>query len=163
MKIDTIMKIDTHQFIARSSDKRDTFQIKDTEFGLDFIKSLRPVDYILDVRNDYITEAPEYPTEPASEDQIKDYEKKYNEWVESRSLTPIVPNGENKRSRFHHGLIAQEVKSVLESKGIDFGGFQDRKIKGGEDVLGIVYEELIAPLIKAVQELSAKVEALESK
>ncbi len=157
------MKIDTHQFIARSSDKRDTFQIKDTEFGLDFIKSLRPVDYILDVRNDYITEAPEYPTEPASEDQIKDYEKKYNEWVESRSLTPIVPNGENKRSRFHHGLIAQEVKSVLESKGIDFGGFQDRKIKGGEDVLGIVYEELIAPLIKAVQELSAKVEALESK
>jgi len=163
MKIDTIMKIDTHQFIARSSDKRDTFQIKDTEFGLDFIKSLRPVDYILDVRNDYITEAPEYPTEPASEDQIKDYEKKYNEWVESRSLTPIVPNGENKRSRFHHGLIAQEVKAVLESKGIDFGGFQDRKIKGGEDVLGIVYEELIAPLIKAVQELSAKVEALESK
>jgi hypothetical protein len=157
------MKIDTHQFIARSSDKRDTFQIKDTEFGLDFIKSLRPVDYILDVRNDYITEAPEYPTEPASEDQIKDYEKKYNEWVGSRSLTPIVPNGENKRSRFHHGLIAQEVKSVLESKGIDFGGFQDRKIKGGEDVLGIVYEELIAPLIKAVQELSAKVEALESK
>jgi hypothetical protein len=157
------MKIDTHQFIARSSDKRDTFQIKDTEFGLDFIKSLRPVDYILDVRNDYITEAPEYPTEPASEDQIKDYEKKYNEWVGSRSLTPIVPNGENKRSRFHHGLIAQEVKSVLESKGIDFGGFQDRKIKGGEDVLGIVYEELIAPLIKSVQELSAKVEALESK
>jgi hypothetical protein len=157
------MKIDTHQFIARSSDKRDTFQIKDTEFGLDFIKSLRPVDYILDVRNDYITEAPEYPAEPASENDILEYNKKYNEWVESRSLTPIVPNGKNKRSRFHHGLIAQEVKSVLEEKGIDFGGFQDRKIKGGEDVLGIVYEELIAPLIKAVQELSAKVTTLESK
>jgi len=55
------------------------------------------------------------------------------------------------------------VKAVLDAKGIDFGGFQDHSVKGGDDVLSIGYEELISPLIKAVQELSAKVAELEAK
>jgi hypothetical protein len=58
--------------------------------------------------------------------------------------------------RFHHGLIAQEVPA-------DFGGLQDHAVKGGHDVLSIGYTELIAPLIKAIQELTAKVAALEAK
>jgi len=157
-----IMK-DENFIIAKTADKRDKTKIKDTNLGLDFIKSLRPVDYILDVRNDYLTEAPEPIKFNSSEEERAEYIVKYNKWVEENKLQNISPNGTHERVRFHHGLIAQEVKSVLESKGIDFGGFQDRKIKGGEDVFGIVYEELIAPLIKAVQELSAKVEALESK
>lgn len=154
---------DENFIIAKTSDKRDKTKIKDTNLGLDFIKSLRPVDYILDVRNDYITEPPEPIKFNSSEEERAEYFVKYNKWVEENKLQNISPNGTHERVRFHHGLIAQEVKEVLEEKGIDFGGFQDRKIKGGEDVLGIVYEELIAPLIKAVQELSAKVEALESK
>ena len=154
---------DENLIIAKTSDKRDKTKIKDTSLGLDFIKSLRPVDYILDVRNDYITEPPEPIKFNASEEEKAEYIVKYNKWVEENKLENISPNGTHERVRFHHGLIAQELKSVLDAKGIDFGGFQDRKIKGGEDVLGIVYEELIAPLIKSVQELSAKVEALESK
>jgi hypothetical protein len=157
-----IMK-DENFIIAKTADKRDKTKIKDTNLGLDFIKSLRPVDYILDVRNDYLTEAPEPIKFNSSEEERAEYIVKYNKWLEENKLQNISPNGTHERVRFHHGLIAQEVKSVLESKGIDFGGFQDRKIKGGEDVLGIVYEELIAPLIKSVQELSSKVEALESK
>jgi hypothetical protein len=51
-------------------------------------------------------------------------------------------------------LIAQEVKSVMDNKGIDFGGYQDHSVKGGEDVLSLGYSELIAPLIKAIQELN---------
>lgn len=154
---------DENFIIAKTSDKRDKTKIKDTNLGLDFIKSLRPVDYILDVRNDYITEAPEPIKFNASEEEKAEYIVKYNKWVEENKLENISPNGTHERVRFHHGLIAQELKSVLDAKGIDFGGFQDRKIKGGEDVLGIVYEELIAPLIKSIQELSAKVEVLESK
>lgn len=154
---------DENFIIAKTSDKRDKTKIKDTSLGLDFIKSLRPVDYILDVRNDYITEAPEPIKFNASEEEKAEYIVKYNKWVEENKLQNISPNGTHERVRFHHGLIAQELKQVLEEKGIDFGGFQDRKIKGGEDVLGIVYEELIAPLIKSIQELSAKVEVLESK
>jgi hypothetical protein len=60
-------------------------------------------------------------------------------------------------------LIAQEVKAVIDEKGIDFGGFQDHKVKNGDDVLSIGYEELIAPLIKSVQELTQKNQELENK
>ena len=65
-----------------------------------------------------------------------------------------VKSHHRKRTRFHHGLIAQEVKSVMDDLGVDFGGYQDHKINGGADVLTIGYAELIAPLIKAVQELA---------
>lgn len=86
-----------------------------------------------------------------------------NKWLEDVKLANITHDGSKKRSRFHHGLIAQEVKAVLDAKGIDFGGFQDHSIKGGDDVLSIGYEELIAPMLKAIQELSAEVAALKAK
>jgi len=73
------------------------------------------------------------------------------------------PDGSRKRNRFHHGLIAQEVKAACNTAGVDFGGYQDHSINGGQDVLTIGYEELIAPLIKAVQQLSAKVKQLEQQ
>lgn len=72
-------------------------------------------------------------------------------------------DGSKKRTRFHHGLIAQEVQEVIANLGKDFGGYQDHSINGGCDVKSIGYPELIAPLIKAVQELSARVEELEGK
>jgi hypothetical protein len=65
-----------------------------------------------------------------------------------------------KRNRFHHGLLAQDVRDVIAQSGKDFGGFQDHAVNGGQDVLSLGYEELIAPLIKAVQELSAQVDDL---
>lgn len=65
-----------------------------------------------------------------------------------------------KRTRFHHGLIAQEVQAVVRQTGVAFGGVQDHAINGGNPVMSIGYEELIAPLIKAVQELSAEVDVL---
>jgi hypothetical protein len=73
------------------------------------------------------------------------------------------PDGSRKRNRYHHGLIAQEVKAACNTAGVDFGGYQDHSINGGQDVLTIGYEELIGPLIKAVQQLSAKVEQLEQR
>ena len=42
---------------------------------------------------------------------------------------------------------------------MDFGGYQDHSIKGGDAVLTIGYEELVAPLIKAIQELKAEFDA----
>jgi hypothetical protein len=72
-------------------------------------------------------------------------------------------DGSKKRSRFHHGLIAQEVKAVCDAAGVDFGGYQDHSIAGGADVMSLGYEELIAPLIKAVQELSERIAELERK
>jgi hypothetical protein len=47
----------------------------------------------------------------------------------------------------------------MDAMGVDFGGYQDHKINGGEDVLSIGYDEMIAPLVKAIQELKAEFDA----
>jgi hypothetical protein len=59
--------------------------------------------------------------------------------------------------RPHYGLIAQEVATVLGEQ--DFAGYIHDV---GADLYALRYSEFIAPLIKAVQELTARVEALES-
>ena len=122
--------------VQNRSDLRDKTEVRDTVLGLNFINELRPVDYKWDMREDYKTD---------SLDQI----------------TNLTHDGTHTRSRFHHGLIAQEVKEVIEASGVDFGGFQDHKVGGGDDVLSIGYDELIAPMIKAIQELTARINVLE--
>lgn len=59
----------------------------------------------------------------------------------------------------HHGVIAQEI----ENTGYDFGGVQNAKYDGGDDVYTVSYSELIAPLIKSVQELTAQNKALHDR
>lgn len=67
-------------------------------------------------------------------------------------------------NRTHYGLIAQEVKSVLDEAGIeDFGGWVISDVNDPEGQQALRYEEFISPLIKAVQELTARVKSLEEK
>ena len=127
--------------VQNRSDIRDKADVRDTELGLQFVNQLRPVDFKWDMREFYRTYSTETPYK----------------------LSDITHDGSKKRNRYHHGLIAQEVKEVLDKNGIDFGGFQDHKINGGDDVLSIGYTELIAPMIKAIQQLSAKVDILEAQ
>jgi hypothetical protein len=105
---------------------------------LDFIQALRPVDFRWDLREDYRSAPPVAPAQEASK------------------LANLSHDGGQRRTRFHHGLIAQEVAEVMAQTGIDFGGYQDRTINGGDDVRSLGYDEFIAPLIKAVQELAAQ-------
>jgi len=149
--------------ISARSDIRDKTDIRDTTLGLEFVNALRPVDFKWDYREAYRPEAPKTPEQDATEEEKAAYKVAKDKWLEDVKLANITHDGSKKRIRFHHGLIAQEVKAVLDSKGIDFGGFQDHSVKGGDDVLTIGYEELIAPLIKAVQELSAEIAALKAK
>ena len=110
------------------SDERDKTDIRDTVLGLDFITALRPVDFRWDYRDDYVEvqDTGEVDAEGAPLPlKVLRYEK----------------DGSRKRKRFHHGLIAQEVKSVMDDLGVDFGGYQDHKINGGADVLTIGYAE----------------------
>jgi hypothetical protein len=58
-----------------------------------------------------------------------------------------------------YGIIAQEVQEVLkESNNEDFAG-----IKDSDEYLGADYVQFVAPLIKAVQELSAEVKLLKQQ
>ena len=59
-----------------------------------------------------------------------------------------------------HGLIAQEVKSPLDTVGVStFGGWKLDKIDGKTQ--RISREMFVTPLIKAVQELSAKIDSMQ--
>ena len=61
-------------------------------------------------------------------------------------------------TRTHYGVIAQDLETVLDGK--DFAGL----VKDTEtNNYGIRYTELIAPLIKALQEATAKIETLETE
>ncbi|MGG0773970.1 tail fiber domain-containing protein [Bacillus rugosus] len=120
--------------LQNRSDLRDKADIRDTVLGLDFINKVRPVDYKWDIRDEYV--------------EIK----------EDGTVITHERDGSKKKNRYHHGVIAQEIQKVIEAEGIDFGGFQHHELSGGEDVMSIGYTEFIAPLIKAVQELSAKVD-----
>jgi hypothetical protein len=139
--------------VQNRSDLRDKADVRDTQLGLAFVNALRPVDYKLDMRDDY---------KPAIPDDVENAEA-MAAWREASKIENLTHDGSKKRLRYHHGLIAQEVKAVLDAQGIDFGGYQDHKIKGGDDVLSIGYDELIAPLIKSIQELTARIAQLEAK
>ena len=65
-----------------------------------------------------------------------------------------------KKDKKMYGLIAQEVKAALDKHNItEFGGWTE--IDGG--IQAIAQSMFIFPLIKAVQELSAKNDALEAR
>ena len=127
------------------SDERDKADIQDIHLGLDFINALTPKSYKFDYREDY-------------RDHQEDEEG--NVIADTRELGEITHDGTHKRSRLHCGLVAQEVKQAMDYLGVDFGGYQDHSINGGQDVLSIGYGELIAPMIKAIQELKAEIEIL---
>ena len=145
--------------VQNRSDLRDKADVQDTVLGLDFINALRPVDYRWDMRDDYLV--PNVTTIPAV---LGDDDEIVQEEYEVTTLVAGKRDGSKKRHRRHHGLIAQEVKLAMDSLGVDFGGYQDHsRSTVGSDVLTIGYDELIAPLIKAVQTLSARIVELESK
>ena len=123
--------------VQNRSDSRDKADVTGTELGLDFINALTPVQFKWDYREDYRT-------------------------GEGQALSDVTKDGSKKRTRQHQGFIAQEVKQVMDAQGVDFAGYQDHSIAGGADVKSLGYEEFIAPMVKAIQELTARLEALEN-
>lgn len=138
--------------VQNRSDRRDKTDIAPTALGLNFINRLIPVDYRWNYRESYHDEVQVMAT-------VQD-EDGYPSTELQCQILKAPQDGSRKRKRLHHGLIAQEVKAVIDDMGVDFGGYQDHSINGGCDVLSIGYEELIAPMIKAVQELSAEIKEL---
>jgi len=141
-----------------TSDERAKNTIVDSGLGLDFISALRPVSYKFNVGQNIVTQ------EPDGEEAIN------IPAVLGENGEIITPATTETRPKFkqvvtprpgartHYGLIAQEVKAVLGDT--DFGGYiYDEPT----DSYGLRYEEFVAPLIKAVQELTARVKDLESK
>ena len=118
---------------TRVSDQRYKTDIQDnTNCGLAFINDLRSVTFKWKPKSEIDNTLPDYDADAT--------EAEYSPKM--------------------YGLIAQEVKQVLDNHNItDFGGWHKDE---DSSIEGISQEMFIYPLIKAVQELSAKVTALEN-
>ena len=129
-----------------SSDERIKRNIQDVNLGLDFINDLRTVKYQWKPSEDIPEELGywNYKKDANGEDTI---EKEYHEMNTDSVM---------------HGMIAQEIKAALDKAGVDgenFAGWGENE-KGVQTISESMF---VFPLIKAIQELSAKVEALEAK
>jgi len=127
------------------SDSRIKKDIKDSDVGLSFINALKPRKY-----------KRRHPSEWDSEILEKRYKQGGGNYDDDKDE---VIKDEFDDSKTWDGLIAQEVKEVIDKSGTTFSGWSE----DGDGKQGIQYSSLVVPLIKAVQELTAKVEALENK
>jgi hypothetical protein len=150
----------------QTSDANQKLEIEQSQLGLDFINRLQPVSYkfisgsaITEKIEDYIKTI----KEPAIMDSdgvvVKEEVIEYikNEQIPNVTWTPGI--------RKHHGLVAQHVKTILDDMGLstnDFAGYIEGDLENHSD-LGLRYEEFMAPMIKAIQELSSKVNRLEAE
>jgi len=115
------------------SDERTKKNIQDDTLGLDFINEIRPVTF-----------------------NWKAVSEIDPDFIEQ---TLNIGNGEKDTETVIHGLIAQEVKAAMDAVGnTTFNGWED-----SVDGQAISREMFITPLIKAVQELSAQVTALQAE
>ena len=137
----------------QTSDENAKTDIVPASLGLDFVNALQPVSYKFKVGGNKVI-GQEYLDENG--DVIPEGEKVPENAVPGRVVAEPVPG-----KRTHWGLLAQQVKSVLPD-GVDFGGWVKTDMEDPNSEEGLRYEEFIAPLIKAVQELSAKVAKLEN-
>ena len=122
------------------SDERIKTDVKDGDLGLDFIKLLKPKKFKK-------VNPAKYP------DSIRKPQDGVNSKGEEFEWTDAQAN------KVWDGLIAQDVKEAIDACGTSYSGWNEEK--NSKQLL--TYATLVVPLIKAVQELTAKVEALEAK
>lgn len=169
-----------------TSDERQKKDIEDAPLGLDFVRSLRPRAYRWrDTADTQAQEAAAVDQVALAEEcaphrdrirqirqqqvagEISDADgdaevaelRETIHAIEERHVAPAREAAAKRRpgKRQHYGLIAQEVKAALDAAGVDAAFWKETK--DGKQALS--YSELIAPLIKAVQELAARVDHLE--
>ena len=124
---------------ATRSDERDKADIKPEPLGLNFIEKLKPVQYRWNYREEYRVQN------------------------EDGTITELPNDGSKKRNRFHNGFLAQDIQQTTQELNTDWAGLKHGSHNGGTDVYNIDYNELIAPMVRAIQELQQRITILESK
>jgi hypothetical protein len=138
----------------QTSDQRYKTDIADSVLGLGFINDLRPVSYkwisggTEVIRQVYLD---------ADGNEIPEGDPIPDGATPGRIITEDRPG-----ERTHWGLIAQEVKASADKAGVDFAGWVLTDKRDPDSQQAIRYDQLICPLIKAVQELSAEVASLKA-
>ena len=123
-----------------ASDQRDKTDFTALDLGLDFVNDLKPYTYKWDKRSRY------------GDKEADDYD-----------LNAQTPDGTHKENWLDIGFKAQEVEALEKAAGYKIADKTNLTTSLSEDgkQYGIKYSNFVPILVKAVQELSAKVKALE--
>ncbi len=131
----------------QTSDYRTKDNIENASLGLGFIKSLRPVSYTWKVGGNEVVR------------QIyRDADGNEVDGNTEGAIASEIITKEIKGTRTHWGLIAQEVKQVVDASGVDFAGWVLTDKNDPDSQQALRYDQFIAPLIKAVQEQQVQIE-----
>ncbi|MEM6272556.1 MAG: tail fiber domain-containing protein [Bacteroidota bacterium] len=114
-----------------TSDARFKNNVKENVPGLDFIMNLRPVTYNMDVN------------------AIEEF---HGRTIDGGMRKHMDAKGQI----VYTGFLAQEVEQAARDADYNFSGVDPPKYDG--DAYGIRYAEFVVPLVKATQELNAKIE-----
>ncbi|HYK47519.1 MAG TPA: tail fiber domain-containing protein [Parafilimonas sp.] len=126
------------------SDGRYKKNIKENVVGLSFIKSLRPITYTVDING------------------LNDYYNKKRSLKEKEEPGETEQQSEESAGKMvFNGFIAQEVDEAARKLNYEFSGVDKPQTKDG--IYGLRYDNFVVPLVKAVQELSAKNDDLQKQ
>lgn len=127
-----------------TSDEREKKDIQLSDLGLEFIKDLNPVSYRFIVGQNK-------PVLDAQGNVVLD-----------ENGEPVLE--QEPGLRYHYGLISQQVKQAVDAHtSKDFAGWILMDPLNPTSEQGLRYGEFIAPMIKAIQELSDKVDSLQQE
>ena len=142
----------TTSWTAASSDERLKENIATSTAGLSFINDLRPVTYNWKKQKDIDKDFDLYKTNATLIDE-----------GELNDEAPCLGHNFHEYGHTYHGFIAQEVKTVIDNHPElkeGFGMYQEAQSEG--QTHSVSDGALIPMLVKAVQELSAKITVLEN-
>lgn len=126
--------------ISGLSDARDKYDIEDIPVGLDFINTLKARRFKWDKRDAYFDEVE---NEDGTTTQVA-----------------VPKDGSRKSDEWNEGFIAQEVDEAATAAGADWMRIV---YKSNPEKLEMAPGKLIPVLVKAIQELTARLEALEAR
>jgi hypothetical protein len=133
-----------------TSDADTKTDIAEGSLGLDFINALRPVSYKFKVGGVEVVRQVYRDTN--GNECTPDAEGA----VPAEIITQERPG-----ERTHWGLIAQEVKAAADAAGVDFAGWTIEDKNDPDSLQGLRYDQFICPIIKAMQEIAARLKKLE--
>ena len=119
--------------VIQTSDVRTKENIETCEFGLQFIMQLQPKQYTMIVGQNIVSE-------------------------DENGNTVITPR---KGVRTHYGFISQDVKVIIGDRNLAMWSLENKDDPNSSQAL--MYTEFIPPIVKAIQELTTRVVALEAK
>ena len=127
-----------------ASDERDKTDFTALDLGMDFVKALKPYTFRWDKRINYA-------------------DKSVEDWRNSVDLDKLSNDGTHKEDQLDIGFKAQDVKALEEASNYKISDKTNLTVDQSDDgkQYSMKYEKLVPILVKAIQELEARVATLE--